>query len=67
MSDGEDVGKYRVENQQLVQGQIVGDYATVHIHPPPLNSSPISPTPSIKQVWNVPYPRNTLFTGGRAT
>lgn len=63
MSDGEDAGKYRVENQQLVQGQVIGDHATVHIHPAPINSAPIPPTPSVEHVWNVPFPHNPFFTG----
>lgn len=51
MSDREEAGKYEVENQQLVQGQVVGDFATVHIYttpPPPPMQVPLRP-PSQRQ------------------
>ncbi len=61
MSDPEEAGKYRVENQQAVQGQVVGDYATVHIYTTPPPSTP--PPASLEPIWNIPYLRNPFFIG----
>ena len=63
MSDPEEAGKYHIENQQTVQGQVVGDYATVHIYNAPVQSSSTLPTASSEHVWNVPFARNPFVTG----
>jgi hypothetical protein len=54
---------YHIENQQAVQGQVMGEHATVHQHyyPPP-NLAPV-PVPAPARVWMVPYARNPFFTG----
>jgi tetratricopeptide (TPR) repeat protein len=60
VGESADVEKYRVENQQPVQGQVIGDYTTVHFYG---STSSTSPTPKPEPVWNVPYLRNPHFTG----
>lgn len=55
--------KYRIENQQPVQGQVIGDHTIVHIYPAVPSASTSAAPSTAKRVWNVPYPRNVLFTG----
>jgi tetratricopeptide (TPR) repeat protein len=58
-----DAGKYHVENQRAVSGQVIGDHATVHIvYNPPAPSAATAPTPP-QRLWNVPFARNPFFTG----
>jgi hypothetical protein len=59
VSNPEEAGKYQVENHQMVQSQVIGDYATVHIHHVPSTLSP--PLPD--RIWNIPFARNPFFTG----
>ena len=61
MNDPEDAGKYCIENQQPVQGQVVGDHNVVHQHFHPTSGS-IHAAPSVP-VWNVPFSHNPFFTG----
>lgn len=63
MSEQEETGKYRVENQQPIQGQVVGDYATVIINNPPAQQAPTLLPAFPEHVWNVPFARNPFFTG----
>ena len=58
MSNSEDAGKYKIENQQMVLGQVIGDYATVY-----MNGLVNSPTVPVESVWNVPHRQNPFFTG----
>jgi hypothetical protein len=61
VDDPEDAGKYRVENQQPVQGQVVGDNNTIEQHFYPADGSiPVAPPMS---VWNIPFSHNPFFTG----
>ena len=66
MSDSEDAGKYRVENQQVVQGQVVGDYTTVYISTTPIQPALTSLPVPLVPVWNVPFPQKQFFTGREA-
>jgi len=59
----EDAGKYWLENQQSVQGQVVGDHATVHIYHAPLNRSTTPPTAPPERLWALPFHRNRFFLG----
>jgi hypothetical protein len=63
VEEGKPEATYRVENQQVVQGQVMGDHATVHhqYYPPP-NQVP-APSPAPGRVWMVPCARNPFFTG----
>ncbi len=63
MSEKGDAGKFQIENQEAVQGQVIGDYAIVHIHNTPASVSPSSATLVPDKIWNVPYPHNPFFTG----
>jgi hypothetical protein len=56
----EDAEKYRIENQQPVQGQVVGNHNVIHQHFHPSSSIPAVPS---KSVWNVPFSHNPFFTG----
>jgi tetratricopeptide (TPR) repeat protein len=61
VSEPEDTGKYRVENQQPVQGQIIGDNNIIHQHFISASGS-IPAAPSVR-VSNVPFSHNPFFTG----
>ena len=62
MSEPEDAGKYQVNSDGTVQGQVVGDHPTVHQH---FYSGGDKATSSTKpqRAWNIPYQRNPLFLG----
>src|SRR5579872_6579436 len=61
MSEPEDAGKYQVDNQ-MTQGQVIGDHATVHQHfYDTKDKAPSSTKP--QRIWNIPYLRNDYFTG----
>jgi tetratricopeptide (TPR) repeat protein len=64
VNDPEDARKYRVENQQPVQGQVIGDHNVVHQHFDSESNSPLIAPPL--RVWNVPYSCNPFFTGREA-
>ena len=64
MSDQEGAGKYRVENQQPVQGQVIGDNNVVHQYFDSASNSPLLAPPL--RAWNVPYSCNPFFTGREA-
>ena len=60
MNDPEDAGKYRIENQQLVQGQVVGENNIIHQY---FGSASVSiPIAPPVRVWNVPFSHNPFFT-----
>ncbi len=66
VSDPEEAEKYHIENQQPVQGLVIGDGNIVHQYFGALHA--VSPghaalSPSSKPVWNVPFARNPFFTG----
>jgi hypothetical protein len=61
--DPEDAGKYWLENQQAVQGQVVGDHAVVNIYHGPLNRSTTPPTAPPERLWTIPFQRNRFFLG----
>jgi nuclear transport factor 2 (NTF2) superfamily protein len=62
MGEPQDAGKYQVDNDGTVQGQIIGDHATVHQHF--YGTQEKAPSPSKPQrVWNIPHLRNDYFTG----
>ncbi len=61
MSDPEDAGKYRVENQQPVQGQVVGERNIILQNFGSASGS--IPVASSVRVWNVPFSHNLFFTG----
>jgi hypothetical protein len=64
VNDPEEAGKYQVENRQVVQSQVIGDHTTVHIHPAPSSpSTPQSFSAFSAPVWNIPFARNSFFTG----
>jgi hypothetical protein len=62
MKEPQDAGKYQVDNDGTVQGQIIGDNPIVHQH---YYATQDTTTPSTKpqRVWNIPYLRNEFFTG----
>src|SRR5579875_2937940 len=62
MSQPEERGSYHVQNEALIQGQVVGDHATVHVHYPGAASHRPAPT----SLWMVPLPRNPFFRGQEA-
>jgi tetratricopeptide (TPR) repeat protein len=62
VGQAEDAGKYRAENHDPVQGQVIGDNATVHMHYH--GNGPQSPPPT--SLWTVPFPRNRFFLGQQA-
>lgn len=65
MSELEDTGKYRVENQQPVQGQVIGDNNIIEQHFYPAGGSiPVAPPTC---AWNVPFSHNPFFTGREET
>lgn len=59
MRESEDPGKYQVNNDETVQGQVIGDNPIVHQH---FYATEDKAAPSTKpeHVWNVPYLRNGL-------
>jgi hypothetical protein len=62
MSEPQDAGKYQVNNDGPVQGQVIGDHNITHQHfyaPQEKATSPTKP----QHVWNIPYLRNDYFTG----
>jgi tetratricopeptide (TPR) repeat protein len=61
MNNPGDAGNIRVENQQPVQGQIIGDHNVTYQHFYQTSSS--IPTASSVPVWNVPFSHNPFFTG----
>lgn len=61
MNDPEDAGNIRIENQQPVQGQVVGDHNIIHQYFHPASDS--IPTAPSMPVWNVPFSHNLFFTG----
>lgn len=64
MSESEDTGKYQVNNDGPVQGQVIGDHNTVHHHFHPPNHPPApEQVHQLEQVWNVPQQQNLFFTG----
>lgn len=62
MNQPEEKELYRVENRQIVQGQVIGNQNIVHQY---LGSgSPHTKSPSLSTpIWNVPFHRNPFFTG----
>ena len=64
MSDPEGAGKYPVENQQPVQGQVIGDNNVVHQYFDSASNSPLLAPPL--RAWNVPFSGNPFFTGREA-
>ena len=58
MQDSQDAGKYQIDNDGPVQGQVIGDHNKVDMH---FHSAETSITP--EHVWMVPYRRNGFFTG----
>ena len=61
MNGSEDAGIYRIENQQPVWGQVVGDHNTIQQHYYAASDS-LSSTPPAP-LWNVPFSPNPFFTG----
>jgi hypothetical protein len=61
VNGSEDAGTYRIENQQPVLGQVVGDHNTIQQHFYAASDSLSSP-PSVP-AWNVPFSHNPFFTG----
>ncbi len=59
MGNAEEAGKYGIENQAPVQGQVIGDHATVHIY----HQGSVQQTSAPTQVWSVPFSRNRFFQG----
>jgi tetratricopeptide (TPR) repeat protein len=53
---------YSVHNESSIQGQVIGDNATVHQHFYATGGDP-QPSSTLDQAWNVPYRRNPFFTG----
>jgi tetratricopeptide (TPR) repeat protein len=61
MTEPQDTGKYQIDNDGPVQGQVIGDHATVHQHF--YGSQDTAPSPTkLEPVWMVPR-RNGFFTG----
>ncbi len=61
MNGSDDTRSYQVENQQPVQGQVIGDHNVVHQYFAPTSGSPS--VVSSTSVWNVPFLHNPFFTG----
>src|SRR5579863_4352537 len=61
VNDSEDAGKYRVENQQSVQGQVIGERNIIHQYFSPVGGS-VPATPPV-HAWNIPFSPNPFFTG----
>ena len=62
MTEPQDAGKYQVNNDGPVQGQVIGDHNITHQHfYAPQEKAPSSSKP--QRVWNIPYLRNDYFTG----
>jgi tetratricopeptide (TPR) repeat protein len=62
MNEPDNAGKYQVNSDGTVQGQVTGDNNKVEIHihnPHDKTTSPTKP----QRVWNIPYLRNDYFTG----
>ena len=66
MSEQETAGRYQIENQHMVQGQVIGDHTTVHIYPAPVPSVHPSQPAASAPVWNVPFPEKKFFIGREA-
>src|SRR5207302_6595314 len=62
VSESDNAGKYQVDNDGTVQGQVTGDNNKVEIH---IHNPQDKATSSTKpqRVWNIPYLRNDYFTG----
>jgi tetratricopeptide (TPR) repeat protein len=61
VSDPEDAGTYQIENQQSVQGQVIGNNNIIYQHFGPASGS-IPRVPPVR-AWNVPFSHNPFFTG----
>ena len=63
MNEPQDAGKYQIDNDGTVQGQVIGDNATINQHfYAAQDKAPSSPSKP-QRVWNIPYLRNNYFTG----
>src|SRR5262249_25507386 len=56
-----DERQYQIRNEQAVQVQNIGEHNTINQYF--LAASGSVPAPSSERVWNIPYPRNPVFTG----
>jgi hypothetical protein len=62
MKESQDAGKYQINNDSIVQGQVIGDHATVYQHFYVAQDKATSSTKP-QRVWTIPYLRNDYFTG----
>src|SRR5271170_493812 len=63
MDQPQDAGKYQVNNEKTVQGQVIGDHNKVELHFHGAQDKATSPSTKPQQPWNIPYLRNNYFTG----
>jgi nuclear transport factor 2 (NTF2) superfamily protein len=68
IEEGKPEATYRIDNQQVVQGQVTGEHNEIHQQyyapaSPPAVPAPTLMAPPGKPVWMVPYARNPFFTG----
>jgi hypothetical protein len=62
MDKPQDAGKYQVNNDGTVQGQVTGDNPIVHQYFHNAGDKTISST-TLERVWTIPFARNPLFLG----